>query len=503
MASWFISMATKLLTQLAPVTPSGTPSPRAPVTTAWRVAGSDFSLAPSSPYLQTGTNVLAIQLLNQSSSSSDLLIAPTLTAQTGAGVISYLATPTPGAPNSAIAQLGPRIDPVVAHADKPRGRPADNDHRPSHSVCCAGQCGVRRPHLPRDVRQRSQPRHVRRRRLGRRRASPATAFTRHKSPALRSSPAKWCAGTSRLPTPSGITSRAPSYLDPLDSPQYYGTVVVDPTVTTSLPVIYWFVQDTNAAATDTGTRASLYYRRPVLRQHRGRSSRSDRPATFNSPRSHSTSTPTAASNFNSTARSAKSAISICSPTTPTKRISAMPWLTGFTLTRAARASTPSPPSSSETASTTVCTTSSKKLNPNTSSESASIRTAPLQNGQRLRLVHQQRRKENSQVRKQQRPAGPRQHFLAQREPRRGLGRRQSRPRGLGQLLRRANVDRQPRLRSERTTISIAIRTARSSGRSFRGTWTSASATNGIPPKAISTTIWSTTMGSTSIKAAII
>ena len=58
---------------------------------------------------------------------------------------------------------------------------------------------------------------------------------------------------------NGITSRAPNYLNPLDSAQYDGTVIADPTVTTSLPVIYWFVQDTNAAATDAGTRASLYF----------------------------------------------------------------------------------------------------------------------------------------------------------------------------------------------------------------------------------------------------
>ena len=51
-----------------------------------------------------------------------------------------------------------------------------------------------------------------------------------------------------LKAADGITSRAPNYLDPLDSPQYYGTVVVDPAVTTGVPVIYRLNADSTVAS---------------------------------------------------------------------------------------------------------------------------------------------------------------------------------------------------------------------------------------------------------------
>jgi hypothetical protein len=57
----------------------------------------------------------------------------------------------------------------------------------------------------------------------------------------------------------GRTSRWPLYHDPLNSPQYMGTMVVDPEVDSKLPVLYWFVQDPYAASTDEGTRASVFY----------------------------------------------------------------------------------------------------------------------------------------------------------------------------------------------------------------------------------------------------
>jgi hypothetical protein len=57
----------------------------------------------------------------------------------------------------------------------------------------------------------------------------------------------------------GRTSRWPLYYDALDSPEYLGTMVVDPSVDSELPVLYWFVQDPYAATTDQGTRASIFY----------------------------------------------------------------------------------------------------------------------------------------------------------------------------------------------------------------------------------------------------
>ena len=44
-----------------------------------------------------------------------------------------------------------------------------------------------------------------------------------------------------------------------DTDQYYGTVAQESGYTTQLPVLHWFVQDENAAATGGGTRCSVFY----------------------------------------------------------------------------------------------------------------------------------------------------------------------------------------------------------------------------------------------------
>lgn len=57
----------------------------------------------------------------------------------------------------------------------------------------------------------------------------------------------------------GKLGRGPRFADPLDSAEYFGTVVLDPSASEDIAVMYWFVQDEAAAETRTGTRASLYY----------------------------------------------------------------------------------------------------------------------------------------------------------------------------------------------------------------------------------------------------
>ena len=61
---------------------------------------------------------------------------------------------------------------------------------------------------------------------------------------------------------NGGTSRWPFYHDPLDSPRYYGTMVADPSVSSKLPVLYWFIHDPEEARDRFGTRAELFYVRP-------------------------------------------------------------------------------------------------------------------------------------------------------------------------------------------------------------------------------------------------
>lgn len=57
----------------------------------------------------------------------------------------------------------------------------------------------------------------------------------------------------------GQTSRWPLYDSPTNSAQYIGTVVNDPSVTSQLPILQWFAQNTAAAETNSGTRASAFF----------------------------------------------------------------------------------------------------------------------------------------------------------------------------------------------------------------------------------------------------
>ena len=57
----------------------------------------------------------------------------------------------------------------------------------------------------------------------------------------------------------GNLTRAPRFADPLDSAEYFGTVVTDPSVNSDLPVLYWFVQDQAGTFTDAGARGSLFF----------------------------------------------------------------------------------------------------------------------------------------------------------------------------------------------------------------------------------------------------
>lgn len=58
---------------------------------------------------------------------------------------------------------------------------------------------------------------------------------------------------------AGRAARFPPFLDPLDSAEYYGTMVDPGEIVTNLPVYHWFVEDLDAANTEAGTRGALWY----------------------------------------------------------------------------------------------------------------------------------------------------------------------------------------------------------------------------------------------------
>ncbi len=57
----------------------------------------------------------------------------------------------------------------------------------------------------------------------------------------------------------GTETKAPAFHDPLDSPQYFGTVAQDAGSPSALPVFHWFTNNPNGAGTAAGSRGAVYY----------------------------------------------------------------------------------------------------------------------------------------------------------------------------------------------------------------------------------------------------
>ena len=57
----------------------------------------------------------------------------------------------------------------------------------------------------------------------------------------------------------GATAKGPLYPVPTDSPQYTGVMIPDPSVSTNLKSVYWFMQNPSLATTTSGGRASVWY----------------------------------------------------------------------------------------------------------------------------------------------------------------------------------------------------------------------------------------------------
>ncbi len=217
----------------------------------------DFSIREFD-FIHVGTNLLAVQGLNEDVNDSDLLILPELTAAVvdTAPSYRYFPTPTPGKPNNdgvetlgliisdeehyplipapgedlqITARITPTAHAVVATMLQYRvmfnpemtipllddGKSGDNDKGD-------GIYGAR---------------------------IPARAFSAGQM-------VRWYI---MAVDAAGYVAKFPAYLDPLNSPQYCGVVVSDPSLTNPLPVLHWFIQNPGAANTDAGTRCTMFY----------------------------------------------------------------------------------------------------------------------------------------------------------------------------------------------------------------------------------------------------
>ena len=219
--------------------------------------GSPGSVGNFLNLLQDGTNTLAIHALNQGSGSSDFLISPRLSTNSlGSGAVSHLLTPTPGAPNSDATTLGPAITNVT-----PNGTVVN----PGQTVFITAE--ISQFDLPVDttsVRLRYRVDFgseitvsMNDSGIGGDLVAGDGIFTGRiiNSQLTPGRLLRWYVTADDI---AGNESRAPLFFDPLNSPEYFGTVVTDPSINTDLPLLQWFVENPSAAQTRTGTRGSLF-----------------------------------------------------------------------------------------------------------------------------------------------------------------------------------------------------------------------------------------------------
>ena len=227
------------------------------------VLGREFEaieLSNAAQWLTAGTNVLALHGLNAHATNADFLVQATLTVRTllpfSQGTPRYYSLPTPGSPNGVgTANLGP----IISEVNHSPAQPLDNDNifvtariAPSFFPVTSNALVYRvmfgsEMFLP----MFDDGAH------GDGAAGdgvfggtiPASASTNNQM-------VRWY--ISSLDSLSR-TSRWPFYNDPLNSPQYLGTVVKDPSLTNPLPVLHWFLPTATAADSDAGSRASIHF----------------------------------------------------------------------------------------------------------------------------------------------------------------------------------------------------------------------------------------------------
>ena len=218
-----------------------------------------FNLAEFENLITAGTNILAIQALNVSADDLDFFVAPSLDALstvTVTNALVYFTSPTPGSENlPGVDVLGP----IITRVNHAPAVPVDAEDLIVTARVVPAFAAVTNVTLRYRVMYTNEV--------------AVTMFDdgAHGDgiagdglfgaaiPASASTNGQMLRYAITSADALGRTSRAPLFNDPLDSDQYFGTIVANPAIATSLPVFHWFVGTPAAAETDTGTRCSLFY----------------------------------------------------------------------------------------------------------------------------------------------------------------------------------------------------------------------------------------------------
>ncbi|MGE5294971.1 MAG: CotH kinase family protein, partial [Solirubrobacterales bacterium] len=217
----------------------------------------DFRIG-SLDLLHVGTNLLAIQGLNYGMDDSDLLVLPELLGISVGAAQSprYFPVPTPGSPNNDGVET---IGPVIADLEHSPQSPTMRDNMQITVRISPSFAPVIEAWLCYRVMFESSTQIplLDDGNSGDGASGDGIYGARIPSGTFAAGQmVRWYVTASDA---TGRTSRFPAFRDPLNSPQYDGTIIADPSLKNPLPVLHWFIQNPDAANTDTGTRCSIFY----------------------------------------------------------------------------------------------------------------------------------------------------------------------------------------------------------------------------------------------------
>ena len=218
----------------------------------------DFTI-PQFDFLHVGTNLLAVQGLNYQTNDSDLLVVPELQATLATAdepSCRYFPAPTPGKQNNIGIDI---LGPIISDTDHDPRIPTENEDlqitariEPSFDPIDTVMLHYRAMF----IREVSIP-------LlddgTNGDGASGDGLYGAQIPAYRFKAGEMVRWYITATDITGRESRFPAHIDLLNSPQYCGTVVEDPSLTNPLPVLHWFIRVPQAANTDAGTRCALFY----------------------------------------------------------------------------------------------------------------------------------------------------------------------------------------------------------------------------------------------------
>lgn len=223
----------------------------------------DFDLTSHLQTLREGNNVLAIRLVNDSTTSSDMLLVPNLVAtslQFDSENYTYFTNPSPGTGNvSGVLNPGPIISEVTENPTAPSD---EEDLLVTARVQARSNTAVGSVILRYRVNFADDVSLAMRDDGAAGDVAAGDGIFSALIPAAVSGPGDMLRWTVEAQDIGARESRMPLQVDTSgsnQSPEYYGTVIAGSNITTTLPVFHRFVQDTSAMDTDAGTRGSLYY----------------------------------------------------------------------------------------------------------------------------------------------------------------------------------------------------------------------------------------------------